>query len=123
MGSQGRHTGHDPQAEPVCPACGRPVGTAIRRHKVMGAWVPYWEARPCANPGCALFGRKADGSLPVGAEAAGDTEGVGEPEVSTTAGPTQGAGPPEGGGPGGADAATAQVTGKNGETGRSPASG
>ncbi|MFF8608515.1 hypothetical protein ACF06X_21535 [Streptomyces sp. NPDC015346] len=123
MGSQGLHTGHDPQAEPVCPACGRPVGTAIRRHKVMGAWVPYWEARPCSNPRCALFGRKADGSIPTGAEVAeeggesGESGGTGEPEVSTT---TE---PPEGSAPGGADAATTHVSGKNGETGRSPASG
>ncbi|MEE1757291.1 hypothetical protein [Streptomyces sp. SP18CS02] len=67
MGSEGsegtekRRTVRRPQAgrEPVCPACGQPVGTAIQRHKVLGAWVPVWRPRPCANPACALHADEA----------------------------------------------------------------
>ncbi|MCH0538269.1 hypothetical protein I3F58_01570 [Streptomyces sp. MUM 203J] len=59
MGKEGRRAVRSPQAtqEPVCPACGQPVGTTIKRHKVLGAWVPTWHPRPCRNPDCALFGR------------------------------------------------------------------
>lgn len=59
MGNEGRRAVRSPQAtqEPVCPACGQPVGTTIKRHKVLGAWVPTWQPRPCHNPDCALFGR------------------------------------------------------------------
>ncbi|CAL9531223.1 hypothetical protein [Streptomyces sp. enrichment culture] len=61
MASEGRRTVRRPQEatadEPVCPACGQPVGKAIHRRKVLGAWVPTWEPRPCHNPGCELFGR------------------------------------------------------------------
>ncbi|AVH56577.1 MULTISPECIES: hypothetical protein [Streptomyces] len=38
--------------EQVCPACGKPVATVVRRHKVLGAWVPKWEPGPCHNPEC-----------------------------------------------------------------------
>ncbi|OEJ94454.1 hypothetical protein [Streptomyces thermolilacinus] len=68
MASEGRRTVRRPQEgtadEPVCPACGQPVGKAIHRRKVLGAWVPSWEPRPCHNPECELFGR-----TPHGAEA------------------------------------------------------
>ncbi|MCW5250514.1 MULTISPECIES: hypothetical protein [unclassified Streptomyces] len=37
---------------PVCPVCGQPVGTVVRRHKTLGAWVPSWTAGPCRNPRC-----------------------------------------------------------------------
>ncbi|MFG2127687.1 hypothetical protein ACGFNV_07795 [Streptomyces sp. NPDC048751] len=36
----------------VCPACGQPVETVVRRHKTLGAWVPKWVAGPCRNPQC-----------------------------------------------------------------------
>ncbi|URM89668.1 hypothetical protein LUW75_06300 [Streptomyces sp. MRC013] len=61
MGSEGRRTVRRPReapaAEPVCPSCGQPVGKAIHRSKVLGAWVPTWRPRPCHNPRCDLFGR------------------------------------------------------------------
>jgi hypothetical protein len=119
MGTEGRHTVHDPQADPRCPACGQPVGTAIRRHKVLGAWVPVWEARPCHNPNCSLFGRKADGSRPTGA-APDDAE---DAKGSGGAGSGEGSAGTAGTGTGGAEAASTQVTGKNDETGRSQAPG
>ncbi|MEU9012767.1 hypothetical protein AB0D12_24005 [Streptomyces sp. NPDC048479] len=54
MGSEGRRIVRSPQAgERVCPACGQPVGTAIRRHKTLGAFVPVWGPGPCRNPECA----------------------------------------------------------------------
>ncbi|MDN3296995.1 hypothetical protein QWM81_23700 [Streptomyces ficellus] len=55
--SEGRRTVHRPQGEqePVCPACGQPVGTVIKRRKVLGAWVPVWRPRPCQNPRCELY--------------------------------------------------------------------
>ncbi|MEU6913480.1 hypothetical protein [Streptomyces olindensis] len=43
MGSEGH----------VCPSCGQPVETVVRRHKTLGAWVPRWMAGPCYNPACA----------------------------------------------------------------------
>ncbi|MFF5977271.1 hypothetical protein ACFY78_00315 [Streptomyces olindensis] len=43
MGSEGH----------VCPSCGQPVETVVRRHKTLGAWVPRWMAGPCHNPACA----------------------------------------------------------------------
>ncbi|MFJ9537969.1 hypothetical protein ACIRPX_11995 [Streptomyces sp. NPDC101225] len=39
-------------SEHVCPVCGQPVETVVRRHKTLGAWVPRWEAGPCHNPEC-----------------------------------------------------------------------
>ena len=39
----------------VCPACGQPVDTAVRRHKTLGAWVPVWVAGPCHNPNCDAY--------------------------------------------------------------------
>ncbi|KUM70762.1 hypothetical protein [Streptomyces curacoi] len=38
--------------EHVCPACGQPVETVVKRHKTLGAWVPVWVAGPCRNPKC-----------------------------------------------------------------------
>lgn len=52
MGSDGRRSGPRPQSEPVCEHCGRPVGTAIKRRKVLGAYVPVWGPAPCRNPEC-----------------------------------------------------------------------
>ncbi|MEU4465189.1 hypothetical protein AB0G20_15985 [Streptomyces sp. NPDC024017] len=45
MGSEGH----------VCPACGQPVETVVRRHKTLGAWVPRWMAGPCHNPACGAY--------------------------------------------------------------------
>ncbi|MFF3336865.1 hypothetical protein ACFYWX_46505 [Streptomyces sp. NPDC002888] len=36
----------------VCPVCGQPVDTVVRRYKTLGAWVPKWVAGPCRNPQC-----------------------------------------------------------------------
>ncbi|MGW0903624.1 hypothetical protein [Streptomyces sp. NPDC002853] len=52
MGSDGSRSGPRPQREPVCASCGRPVGTAIKRRKVLGAYVPVWGPGPCHNPRC-----------------------------------------------------------------------
>ncbi|MFK4068639.1 hypothetical protein [Streptomyces sp. NPDC029674] len=52
MGSEGPRTGPAPQDEPVCEACGGPVGTAIRRRKVLGVFVPVWGPGPCRNAQC-----------------------------------------------------------------------
>ncbi|MHB9853553.1 hypothetical protein ACSYGO_30515 [Streptomyces krungchingensis] len=38
--------------EHVCPSCGQPVDTVVRRHKTLGAWVPVWGPGPCHNPEC-----------------------------------------------------------------------
>ncbi|MFI2375909.1 hypothetical protein ACH5AO_12690 [Streptomyces sp. NPDC018964] len=38
--------------QPVCPVCGQPVETVVRRHKTLGAWVPVWTRGPCRNPRC-----------------------------------------------------------------------
>ena len=38
--------------EHVCPVCGQPVETVVRRHKTLGAWVPVWTGGPCRNPEC-----------------------------------------------------------------------
>jgi hypothetical protein len=39
----------------VCPACGQPVDTVVRRHKTLGAWVPVWVPGPCRNPKCEAY--------------------------------------------------------------------
>ncbi|MEU5973277.1 hypothetical protein [Streptomyces sp. NPDC047315] len=62
MGSEGRRTVRSPQAElrsPQakfrCPACGRPVGTVIKRRKTLGAFVPFWGPGPCHNRACERY--------------------------------------------------------------------
>ncbi|MGK3937706.1 hypothetical protein ABK046_04650 [Streptomyces caeruleatus] len=45
--------------EHVCPVCGQPVETVVRRHKTLGAWVPVWTDGPCRNPECAAYGDRA----------------------------------------------------------------
>ncbi|MGW2016626.1 hypothetical protein [Streptomyces sp. NPDC001927] len=112
MGSETPRTVRDPQATPMCPACGDPVGIVAKRHKVLGAWVPEWEVQPCRNPRCARHERlegAEGGESPEGGEGAGP-EGTAEAAR-------------EAGGAGGTEAATTHVTGKNGEIGRSPATG
>ncbi|MFF4257291.1 hypothetical protein ACFY1L_39525 [Streptomyces sp. NPDC001663] len=42
-------------SEHVCPACGQPVETVVKRHKTLGAWVPLWVAGPCHNPQCEAY--------------------------------------------------------------------
>ncbi|MEU0173200.1 hypothetical protein ABZ178_07610 [Streptomyces massasporeus] len=39
----------------VCPTCGQPVETVVRRHKTLGTWVPLWVAGPCHNPECGAY--------------------------------------------------------------------
>ncbi|MGN9760528.1 hypothetical protein [Streptomyces sp. SD31] len=41
--------------EHVCPECGQPVDTVVRRHKTLGAWVPTWVPGPCRNPECGAY--------------------------------------------------------------------
>ncbi|MFD8226682.1 hypothetical protein ACFV16_21215 [Streptomyces massasporeus] len=73
----------------VCPTCGQPVETVVRRHKTLGTWVPLWVAGPCRNPECEAYdaegaadrdtghGDSADGGQdtrpPEGARPAGAT--------------------------------------------------
>ncbi|MEW2387598.1 hypothetical protein AB0933_04465 [Streptomyces venezuelae] len=52
MGSDGPQPGPAPQDVTVCGACGGPVGTAIRRRKVLGVFVPVWGPGPCRNAEC-----------------------------------------------------------------------
>nr|WP_093652581.1 hypothetical protein [Streptomyces wuyuanensis] len=52
MGSEGRRTVRRPQGEYACPSCGQPVGSAIRRRKVLGVFVPEWGPGPCHNSAC-----------------------------------------------------------------------
>ncbi|MFE0331599.1 hypothetical protein ACFW08_33300 [Streptomyces sp. NPDC058960] len=40
---------------PVCPSCGQPVATVVRRHKTLGAVVPVWRPGPCRNPQCPAY--------------------------------------------------------------------
>lgn len=58
MGSQGRRAVRRPPGEFVCPTCGQPVGTVIKRHKTLGAFVPVWEPGPCRNPACPEYAEK-----------------------------------------------------------------
>ncbi|MFI6810377.1 hypothetical protein ACIBO6_36225 [Streptomyces luteogriseus] len=44
----------------VCPACGQPVETVVRRHKTLGTWVPLWVAGPCRNPECRAYDPEDD---------------------------------------------------------------
>lgn len=39
----------------MCARCGQIVGTAIRRRKVLGVFVPVWGPGPCRNPECAAY--------------------------------------------------------------------
>jgi hypothetical protein len=69
--------------EHVCPTCGQPVETVVRRHKTLGTWVPKWVAGPCRNPECGAYdaqsaeaGRPAEGARPTEpAEAARPADG------------------------------------------------
>ncbi|MEV5429908.1 hypothetical protein [Streptomyces sp. NPDC052701] len=62
----------------VCPDCGQPVETVVRRHKTLGAWVPVWVPGPCRNPECATHAdavaRSAEGAGAAGAGRAAEAE-------------------------------------------------
>ncbi|MFJ4778451.1 hypothetical protein [Streptomyces sp. NPDC088762] len=49
--------GHEQQ---LCPACGNPVETVLRRHKSLGIFVPQWVPGPCRNPQCERYVAPAD---------------------------------------------------------------
>ncbi|MFI8825745.1 hypothetical protein [Streptomyces sp. NPDC053431] len=99
------HTTRDPRAEHPCPACGEPRHVLAKRHKVLGAWVPEWEVQPCRNPRCELYEPEhgEDGSAEASRAGGGDGAATAADD--------------------GAEATTTHVTGKNDETGRSPAPG
>ncbi|MFF0749957.1 hypothetical protein [Streptomyces sp. NPDC004267] len=108
MSEEPFRTTRDPRAEHPCPACGQPRQVVARRHKVLGAWVPEWEVQPCRNPECELYEPGEEGPAQTLPEAApGSSPEASAPAASEVA----------------AEAATPHVTGKNGETGRSPAAG
>jgi len=50
-------------SEHICPVCGQPVETVVKRHKTLGAWVPVWVPGPCRNPACEAY--VAEGAAPV----------------------------------------------------------
>lgn len=54
--------------EQVCPVCGQPVATVVRRHKTLGAFVPVWGPGPCRNPKCEAYVDKADEAAVAAAE-------------------------------------------------------
>ncbi|MFJ8632619.1 hypothetical protein [Streptomyces sp. NPDC093568] len=62
--------------EHVCPGCGQPVDTVVKRHKTLGAWVPTWVGGPCKNPDCAAYTEE-------GAEHEGHHEQPEQPETPT----------------------------------------
>jgi hypothetical protein len=67
--------------EHVCPVCGQPVATVVRRHKTLGAWVPVWVAGPCRNPKCEAY---ADASAQEPREKPGAQEPREKPEEPVT---------------------------------------
>ncbi|MFF4577251.1 hypothetical protein [Streptomyces sp. NPDC001389] len=36
----------------ICPACGKPVETVVRRRKSLGIFIPEWGPGPCRNADC-----------------------------------------------------------------------
>ncbi|MEU3556833.1 hypothetical protein [Streptomyces fragilis] len=44
----------------VCPSCGRPVPMVVRRHKMMGTFVPVWRPGRCQSRGCPAEGYAPD---------------------------------------------------------------
>ncbi|MFB6844487.1 hypothetical protein ACFCXS_06410 [Streptomyces sp. NPDC056373] len=71
--------------EQVCPSCGQPVDTVVRRHKTLGTWVPRWVAGPCHNPECASYDTEAAESGP---EVKGTRPGEGPAAPEETVPPT-----------------------------------
>ncbi|WSB00382.1 hypothetical protein OIE54_14375 [Streptomyces sp. NBC_01794] len=86
MGSEGRRTVRRPQADGhVCPACGQPVGSVIRRRKTLGAFVPSWGPGPCHNPQCPEYsgnggGKPGEAPHQAPGEAPHEAPGEGPPE-------------------------------------------
>ncbi|MFJ2767896.1 hypothetical protein [Streptomyces sp. NPDC087300] len=70
MGSDGGGAGPGAQDEPVCGHCGQNVGTAIRRRKVLGVFVPVWGPGPCRNAECEACVVDDEGGEPSGRSAA-----------------------------------------------------
>ncbi|MET9389616.1 hypothetical protein ABZY20_04260 [Streptomyces sp. NPDC006624] len=71
--------------EHVCPRCGQPVETVVRRHKTLGTWVPRWVPGPCRNTECATYSAESAQGAATGedtrpAAAAPAAEPPGEPE-------------------------------------------
>lgn len=63
----------------VCPACGRPVGTVVRRRKTLGAYVPDYRRAPCHNPDCpANKGGSTRSDRPRRVPRTSETPGAGE---------------------------------------------
>ncbi|MFD8235289.1 hypothetical protein ACFV20_25840 [Streptomyces sp. NPDC059696] len=82
--------------EHVCPSCGQPVETVVRRHKTLGAWVPRWVAGPCRNPECGAYSADAvDSGHPVEGTRPGEAHPAAEEKTppTTTARPEAGSGP------------------------------
>ncbi|WP_037783632.1 hypothetical protein [Streptomyces sp. HGB0020] len=75
-------------SEHVCPVCGQPVETVIRRYKTLGAWVPRWVAGPCRNRACEAYVPKDQDEDPdqdpgVRQRPAGSGTGAGEEPEET----------------------------------------
>ncbi|POX62345.1 hypothetical protein C3492_16520 [Streptomyces sp. Ru62] len=72
--------------EHVCPICGQPVETVVKRHKTLGAWVPVWGPGPCRNPDCAAHAgtgpRPAGQERSAGAQARPGGSGPGDPSAA-----------------------------------------
>ena len=69
----------------VCPVCGQPVETVVRRHKTLGAWVPRWVAGPCRNPKCEAYADEGtEGIEDDGGTEDGGEQGGGEPAGQKT---------------------------------------
>ncbi|WP_329220947.1 hypothetical protein OG352_28980 [Streptomyces sp. NBC_01485] len=69
----------------VCPDCGQPVQSVIRRHKTLGAWVPRWVPGPCHNPECEAYvepGAQPDVPEPEVSRPEVPGSDVSEPDVS-----------------------------------------
>nr|WP_314218793.1 hypothetical protein [Streptomyces sp. DSM 40713] len=67
----------------VCPDCGQPVQSVVRRHKTLGAWVPRWVPGPCHNPRCEAYVEPGPRHRTAGAE----KEPAPEAEPGTPAAP------------------------------------
>ncbi|WP_190013146.1 hypothetical protein [Streptomyces lucensis] len=61
--------------EAVCPVCGQPVATVVRRHKTLGAWVPVWSPGPCRSPDCASNAAPAPQAGPTARQHPGEPAG------------------------------------------------
>ncbi|MCF1648952.1 MULTISPECIES: LITAF-like zinc ribbon domain-containing protein [Streptomyces] len=82
--------------EHVCPSCGQPVETVVRRHKTLGTWVPRWVAGPCGNPECGAYDADAVNS---GHTVEGTRAGETHPATGELAPPARTAPPEAGSGP------------------------